>query len=199
MISLSLPYVHPAAALLILLAAIASPGIAQDNPLIPDLLGSLRQFDRGGRDPAHKLGFEIPEKLLNQYLAYALAKRPRPGIASLEVALRPNNEFTALAGIDFEAVAGWDPELVPESLRTVLRGRRVLHMNGRFEVKNSAVAIHWKEVLAPDGKPIPQKVVAALLRSIGRRQNEALDLSRPIPLPGLKRLWTEKQVLCGET
>src|SRR5689334_9950879 len=53
----------------------ASPGIMQ----VQDLLSSLGKFDQSGRPSEQKIGFELPEVFVNQYLAYILRTRPRPG------------------------------------------------------------------------------------------------------------------------
>jgi len=39
-----------------------------------------------------------------------------------------------------------------------------------------------------------------VLQTLGSRQPENFNPDKPIPLPfGLKKVWTEKQLLCGET
>ena len=55
--------------------------------MLQDLLASLGKFDQEGRPAGHKLGFEIPEKALNDYLAYTLRTNPRPGIGAMTVTL----------------------------------------------------------------------------------------------------------------
>ena len=54
--------------------------------------------------------------------------------------------------------------------------------------------------MGPDGKAMVGKVVSSLMQALGSRQPESIDPGKPSPLPfGLKRVWTEKQLLCGET
>ena len=167
---------------------------------IQDLLASLARFDQNGRDPAQKLGFEIPERAVNEYLAYSLRNRPRPGISSITVTLLPNNELSGVIEIDFKAVTGWNPEILPENLRPLLQGKMALRVNARFESRNGSLTFVLKDVQGPDGKAIPTKVMTDLLQAIGSRQPESYDMAKPIPLPfGLKRVWTEKQSACGET
>jgi hypothetical protein len=39
-----------------------------------------------------------------------------------------------------------------------------------------------------------------VLQALGSHQPESYDTAKPIPLPyGLKRIWTDKQLICGET
>jgi hypothetical protein len=62
---------------------------------IADLLASLARFDRDGRIAEQKIGFEIPERAVNEYLAYSLRNRPRPGIGSITVTLLSKNDISA--------------------------------------------------------------------------------------------------------
>ena len=173
-----------------------SPGIT----MVQDLLASLGKFDQEGRPARQKLGFEIPEKVLNEYLAYALRNRPRPGITAMTVALLPNNQISSDVEIDFDAVQKWNPEIFPEVLRGLLTGKRTIHTDLKFEVKNGSVSFELKDAMGPDGKAIVNKVMSAVLQALGSRQPESYDTAKPIPLPfGLKKVWTDKQLICGET
>src|ERR1017187_7233754 len=188
-------------------AAIPVPVIAplsgdstQGAMQIADLLASLTRFDRDGRVPAQKLGFEVPERAVNEYLAYSLRNRPRPGISAITVTLLPKNDVSATIEIDFNSVKQWAPDILPEPLRPLLSGKRTLQVNAHFESKNGTFTFTLKDVHGPDGKPLANKIMTDLLQSLGSHQPESYDAARPISLPfGLKRLWTEKQVVLGET
>jgi hypothetical protein len=167
---------------------------------IADLLASLARFDRDGRIAEQKIGFEIPERAVNEYLAYSLRNRPRPGISAITVTLLPKNDVSAMIEIDFSSVKQWAPDILPEPLRPLLSGKRTLQVNAHFESKNSTFTFTLKDVHGPDGKPLANKIMTDLLQSLGSHQPESYDAARPISLPfGLKRVWTEKQVVLGET
>ena len=167
---------------------------------IVDLLASLSRFDHDGRAQEQKIGFELPERAVNEYLAYSLRNRPRPGISAATVALLSGNSFQVTIEIDFSAVTQWAPDMLPEALRTVLTGKRIVKVNAHFESRNGTITFALKDVTGPDGKPFAAKVITDLMQSIGTRQPEAYDTAKPLPLPyGLKRVWTEKQSLLGET
>ena len=86
------------------------------------------------------------------------------------------------------------------ALRPLLTGKRTVKVNAHFESRNGTLTLALKDVTGPDGKPFAGKVITDLLQSIGTRQPEAYDPATPFPLPfGLKRVWTEKQSLLGET
>src|ERR1051325_5303104 len=177
----------------------AAPEFSPGVNMIQDLLSSLGKFDEDGRPAGRKVGFEIPERALNEYLAYTLRNRPRPGINSMTVTLLPKNQISSDLEIDFDAVQKWSPGIFPEALRGFLTGKRTVHTEVKFEVKNGAVSFDLKDSTGPDGKAIVNKVMTAVLQALGSRQPESYDTSKPIPLPfGLKRIWTDKQLICGE-
>jgi hypothetical protein len=183
-------------------AAIApsSGASTQGSMQIQDLLASLARFDRNGRDPSQKLGFEIPERAVNEYLAYSLRNNPRPGISSVTVTLLPNNEVSGVVEVDFNTVKLWNPELLPEPLRPLLSGKRTIRVNAHFESRNGSFTPVLKDAHGPDGNLLSNKIMTDLLQAIGSRQPESYDMAKPTPLPfGLKRIWTGKQSLLGET
>jgi len=168
--------------------------------MIQDLLSSLGKFDQEGRPEKQKLGFEIPEQALNEYLAYVLRTKPRPGISAMKVTLLPGNQVSSEVEIDFDAVQKWSPEIFPEPLRPVLTGKRTIKTDAHFESSNGSWSFTLKDTMGPDGKAMVAKVVSSLMQALGSRQPESIDPGKPSPLPfGLKRVWTEKQLLCGET
>lgn len=176
----------------------ASGEFTQGAMQIVDLLASLTKVDPDGK--ARKIGFEIPERAVNEYLAYSLGNRPRPGISAITVTLLPKNDISATIEIDFSTIKQWVPELLPEPLRPLLSGKRALQLNAHFEARNGTFTFTLKDVHGPDGKPLANKIMTDLLQSLGSHQPESYDAAKPITLPfGLKRVWTEKQAVFGET
>jgi len=177
-------------------AADSSPYVAQ----VQDLLSSLGKFDQSGRPAAQKIGFELPEITINQYLVYVLRTRPRPGLSSMKVTLSASNQVSTETEIDFDEVQKWSPGIFPELLRPLLNGKRTIKADVQFDSKEGFFNFSLKDAQGPDGKAIVNKVMMGVLQALGSRQPESVDPSKPIPLPfGLKRVWTEKQLLCGET
>jgi len=188
-------------------AAAAAPSTAppsgeytQGAMQVADLLASLNKLDSDGNPIPQKMGFEIPEQAINEYLAYSLRNKPRPGIASVTVSLLPKNELTATVEIDFNSVTQWNPEILPEPLRTLLSGRRTMKVNAHFESGNGTFTFTLKDAHGPDGKPLDNQLMMTLLQAIGEHQPESYNAGKPISLPfGLKRVWTGKQSVMGET
>ena len=185
------------------LPAISQPKAAELTPgvaMVQDILASLGKFEQEGRPAGQKIGFEIPETALNEYLAYTLRNRPRPGIGAMTVTLLPKNQISSDVEIDFDAVQKWNPGIFPEILRGILTGKRTVHADVTFEIKNGACSFDLKDATGPDGKALVNKVMSSLLQALGSRQPESYDTAKPIPLPfGLKKIWTDKQLISGET
>jgi len=199
------PAVMPAAPKLQIPAAPAPPAdpptgeITQGAIQVADLLASLARLDQNGR-VTERIGFEIPERAVNEYLAYSLRNRPRPGISSIRVTLLPKNDVAATVEIDFSSVLQWNSDIVPEPLRAVLSGKRTVQLNAHFESGNGTFNLTLKDAHGPDGKILENQIMSALMQAIGSHQPESYDAARPITLPfGLKRVWTDKQSLLGET
>ncbi len=180
-----------------------APGESNSNPgiaMIEHLLVSLGKFEQDGHPAGQKVGFEIPEKALNDYLAYSLRNKPRPGISAMTVALLPQNQVSVDVEIDFDSVKKWNPGMFPEALSGLLTGKRPLHADVTFESKDGSFSFQLKDAKGPDGQTIVNKMMSTVLQSLGSRQPESYDTSKPIPLPfGLKKIWTGRQLICGET
>jgi hypothetical protein len=168
--------------------------------MVRDVLASLSRFDQDGRNPANKVSFELPEKAVNDYLVYALREHPRPGVSAITVSLLPRNEVTLTVEVDFDAVSKSELKGAPEFLRPLLTGKRLFKLNAGFDSSNGTISFHVRDAKGPEGTAIPQKILGEVLRTVGSRQPESYDPEKPNPLPfGVQRVWTEKQLICGET
>jgi hypothetical protein len=175
----------------------ATGEFTQGSIQVADLLSSLARYDQEGRPKGHKIEFEVPERAINEYLAYSLRNRPRPGITSVTVTLLPKNDLTANVEVDFGALGA---NLIPEAMRALLSGKQTVTVKAHFEASGGNLTFTLKDAAGPDGKMLAGKLVNDLLGAIGGRQPESYDPSKPFKLPfGLKKVWTEKQSFLGET
>jgi hypothetical protein len=184
----------------------ASPGAVrapageatQEVGQIQDLLDTLARFDRN-RSADRKIGFELPERAINEYLAWVLKARPRAGISAATVTLA-DNEIAAQVRIDFDALGNGGTNLLAEPWGKALTGQRDMRVTVQFEAQKGLLTFKVKEAHDADGKPIPNQVMAEVIQALARRQPEAYDTTKPVPLPfGLKRVWIGQRSLCGET
>jgi hypothetical protein len=177
-----------------------SPPSAQGVAQVQDLLQSLARFDQKGRPADQKLGFEIPEKTFNDYLAWSLLRNPRPGIGTASVSLVSKNEIAVNMEVDFDVVGDWSGDLIPPALRPMLKGKMPLQLTAQFQSQNGVATFTLKDARGQEGRPIVSKVMMNVLQAIGGHQPESFETSKPIPLPfGLKRIWIDQRSVCGET
>lgn len=166
-----------------------------------EVLGWLGKYEQGGRKPANKINFVLPESVVNEYLAYALRINPRPGLSSVTLKLLPNNEISSLVWIDFDAIAKWNPRLLPSPLRPFLNGKKAVQVDALLDARDGSLNYTLKTAYGPAGDLIAKKVMDEIIQVIGQHQRELYNIGKhPVPLPfGLKRMWCEKQLLLGET
>lgn len=165
-----------------------------------EVLDWLGAYARGGRNPANRVGFQLPESEVNEYLAYALRINPRPGLSSVTLKLLPNSEISSLVWIDFDALTKWNSWILPAPLRSLLNGRMAVRVDAHLDARNGFLNFTVKDAYGPAGAMIARKVVEDVMQSIGLHQRELYNTGQPIPLPfGLKSMWCEKQLLAGET
>jgi hypothetical protein len=174
-----------------------TPGVIH----VLEVLDLLSKYDRGGRNQsAQIISFQFPENEINEYLAYSLRMKPRPGISRAAVKLLPENDISALIEIDFEALRKWNSWIIPTLLQPLLNGRQAIEINAQFEAQDGVLHFVLQDAYGPGGTAILKTVGQDIMQSIGLHQPEWYDTSRPIPLPlGLRRVWTQKQSIAGET
>jgi len=178
----------------------SAPQTASLDGLVRDVLASLTHFDQEGRNPANKVSFELPEKAVNDYLVSALHERPRPGVSAITVNFLPRNELSISVELDFNAVAKAELQAVPPAMRPMVTGKRTFKVTAGFDSSNGTIRFHVREAKGPEGSIIAPNILTEVLRMIGSHQPESYDPEKPNPLPfGVQRVWTEKQLICGET
>jgi len=183
-------------------ATSASPfgAISDGASKVVSLLASLDRYDRDGRNPAQKIGFELPERAVNDYLAYALKVRPRPGLRGVTLKLLANNEVAVTAQVQPDVFLAWSAGLLAEDVRPKISDIRELRLNIVFEVDGRGMATFKINRGQAGSQPFDNQIISILLQALASHQPEKLDLSAPIPLPfGLKRLWTQAGLLAGTT
>jgi len=165
-----------------------------------EVLDWLSRYERGGRNPANRVGFQLPESEVNEYLAYALRINPRPGLSSVTLKLLPDSEISSLAWIDFAALAKWNSWTLPDSLRPILNGTKAVRLDAQFDAQDGFLNFTLKGAYGPAGAMIPGKVMEDVMQLIGLHQRELYNTGQPIPLPfGLRSISCGKQLLVGET
>jgi hypothetical protein len=177
------------------MAAASGDGAAR----VASLLALLDRFDRDGRNPDHKIGFELPEKAVNDYLAFAMRMRPRPGLRSVSLKLLANNEVAVTAEVQPDVFLAWSAGLLADDVRPKLTDLREIRLNIKFEASGGKVTLRIDHGQG-GAQPFDNKVLSILLQALASHQPENYDLTAPIPLPfGLQRVWTQAGLISGTT
>jgi flagellar motor protein MotB len=176
-------------------AAAVAPAPLLPTPAVRkvlDLMTRLRMV------PPQPVEFQLSQAETNEYLAYALRTTPRPGIDSVRVKIFPNNYLSTLTVLDFDAVARWNPLLIPPMLRPVLHGKRSILVDYRFHVEDGKATFAIEKAYYQNTS-LPHFVVRKVLQTIAAQQPERLEIDEPVPLPfGLRGVRTDEGVVMGE-
>jgi hypothetical protein len=193
---------------ILLILAVLAPGLlpASGADSVPpaaakflQLFQDLREAD-AQKIPAarHHVSFQIYANEINEYMRYALRVNPRPGIDSMQVKIFAHNYVSTFTVIDFDAVERWKAGTIPALLRPILRGKKSVWIDYRFQAANSMVSFSVEKAYYNDIR-LPAFLVQEMIRIIAARQPEKYDTSKPLPLPfGLRRVSTADQVVMGE-
>lgn len=132
---------------------------------------------------------------INQYMQYALAATPRPGLDSINVKMFPQNYVSTYAMLDFDAVERWRPGTIPTLLRPVLSGKKSVWVDVRFKADNGFVTFSVEKARYNDIW-LPAYFVEKMIGIVAARQPEHYDTSKPVPIPfSLRRLWTSDHLV----
>jgi len=186
---------------LLLLPLYAQPAAPANWPAdaVRDVLQSLWAYDHAGRPTAsRRVSFELPELVVNLYLAATLPGTPRPMIGDMRLKLLPGDRCVVDAKVDFDALQKVAPKLFSASEKQQFKGLKSVRAEFHFSASSGFLGF--------DAKPLPseatpsQELLSEVIRQIAASQPEKIDTRRRIPLPfGLQRLWTREGLLCGET
>jgi len=144
------------------------------------------------------VSFRLSAAEINDYMRWSLRTTPRPGLDSTTVKIFGNNYVSTYSIVDFDAVEKWKPGTIPGILRPILSGRKSIWVDYRFQADNSKVTFSVEKAYYGSIR-LPAFFVQEMIKIVAARQPEKYDTSKPLPLPfGLRKVWTEDQVVSGE-
>ena len=164
-----------------------------------DFFGRLRKAE--AEQAAHRAVPHVETRFsdgeVNEYLAYALKTRPRPGVKSIHVEFANGNYIATTVMADLDALERWKPGTIPGGLRWVLSGTKSLRVDLRFrQTTDKLVGLSVEKAYYQDLR-IPALVVEAMMKILAARQPEHYDLNH-LTLPmRLRRMWTTGHTISG--
>jgi hypothetical protein len=159
--------------------------------------GLLESLQRAQAQP-QPVRFDFSEAEINDYIAFALQRTPRPGLAGSAVKFFPGNYVSTFTTVDFAAVESWHPGTIPAVLKPILSGRRRVLVDFPLAPADGLVRFRVEKAEF-EGIAIPSAVVNEVVRVLAARQPEHYDTTKPVPLPfGLKTFWTQPGRVLGQ-
>ena len=147
--------------------------------------------------PRQHVAFRLSEDAINDYMVFALARTPRPGIESVHVKIFPHNYISTVSEIDLDAIQQRLPFGVATLFGAVLTGKATVWVDYRFQVRDGQ-ATFVVEKAYYGTKSLSPAWVSKLIQALGSLQPERFDTERPVPLPfGLREAATDTGVIAG--
>lgn len=144
-----------------------------------------------------KIGFQLTEAEVNEYMVSALKRQPRPGLESTRIRFFPKNYVATYTVVDFDAVEKWKPGTIPALLRPVLTGRKTVWIDVRFQVTGSRLT-YTVEKAYFENIWLPASLVQKMIEVVAARQPEHYDTTKPLPLPfGLRDVRSSDKLVAG--
>jgi len=140
--------------------------------------------------------YTLTESDLNAYLAAKMKERPQRDVESLTVQMK-EGFFTTHLKVDFDRVEIKGDSMTETLVRTILRGKQTIDVDGRLVTENGKGTYHVDRA-SLSGIPLPPSLVNSILSSVGRRQDPPFDPTEPFDLPySLKtiRVTSKKAIL----
>lgn len=167
-------------------------------PATPAVIKVTELLERLRNEDQQHLTFELTEAEINDYLSFTLANMRRPGLEHLAVKIFPHNYVSTLAMVDFDALERWSPSTVPVFLRSLLKGKKTIWVDYRFDVQDGKARFSVEKAFY-DQTPLPAMLARRIIQVLAALQPEHIDTEQPIPLPfGIRRIQTGAQVIWGE-
>lgn len=193
-------HVDPARALALLervRIAEPAPSPLPSLPSSPAVIKVLGLLDRLRATPPQPVSFHFTESEINEYLAFALRRTPRPGIESVTVKIFPHNYVSTFTVVDFDALDRWNPGLIPIFLRPLLNGKKAIWLDYRFQIRNGRATFSIEKAYCGDVS-LPPFFVRKLIQTVAALQPERFDTEQPLPLPlGIREIRTFKHAVAG--
>jgi hypothetical protein len=150
--------------------------------VVKDLLDQLWDYQKGQTDGKKHVGFDVPEILVNQYIAYLIDSKTRLGVKAATIKITGKNMVNIDCQLDLVQIRNWnyaairsDPQLADKDDLEVIADAKVDITNGMATVS----LLSARDV----GGGIGLDTIKTLFRVVARNQPEHFDIDNPIKLP----------------
>ena len=150
--------------------------------VVKDLLDQLWDYQNGQTEGKKHVGFDVPEILVNQYIAYLIDSKTRLGVKAATLKITGKNKVDIDCAIDLNQIRRWSPAAI--KLDPLLADKDDLRVLATATVDITGGMATVSLLSARDiAGGISLDTIKTLFRVIARNQPERFDIDNPIKLP----------------
>ena len=151
--------------------------------VVKDLLTQLWDYQNGKTGAQKHVGFDIPETLVNQYIAYLIDSQTRLGVKQATIKVASKNQVNVACGLDLRQIKAWDPSVIGEGSPLVGKDELPVNATVSVDIANGMAKISILSASDASGGTVGQAVIQQLFQVVASNQPEHFDLNKPIKLP----------------
>ena len=159
-------------------AAVSDVGVR----VVKDLLDQLWDYRSGQAEGKKHVGFNVPEILVNQYIAYLIDSKTRLGVKAATIKITGKDTVTVGCRLDLVQIGKWNAAAIKAD--PLLAGKDDLNVTAaaKMDITNGIATVSLLSAHDATGG-IGLDTLKALFRVVARNQPEHFDIDHPIKLP----------------
>ena len=150
--------------------------------IVKDVLDQLWDYQSKSVEGKKHVGFDIPEMLVNQYIAYLIESKTRLGLNAATIKITGKNKVDIDCDIDLIQIRRWNPALMKLDPLLADKDDLKVFAAATVEITNGMAKVSIVSARDATGG-VGLEVIQKLFRLIGQRQPEHFDIDQPIKLP----------------
>jgi hypothetical protein len=109
--------------------------------VVKDLLDQLWDYQSGQTEGKKHVGFDVPEMLVNQYIAYLIDSKTRLGVKAATIKITGKDTVTVSCRLDLVQIGKWDAAAIKSD--PLLAGKDDLNVtaDAKVDITNGIAAI----------------------------------------------------------
>jgi hypothetical protein len=150
--------------------------------IVKDLLDQLWDYQSGQTEGKKHVGFDVPEILVNQYIAYLIDSKTRLGMKAATIKITGKNKVDIDCDIDLNQIRRWSPTVIKLDPLLADKDDLKVLVTATADITNGIATVSLLSARDTTGS-ISLDTIKALFRVVARKQPENFDIDNPIKLP----------------
>jgi len=149
--------------------------------LVKDIFDQLWDYQNKPAEGKKNVGFDIPEMVVNQYIAYLIDSKTRVGVKAATIKITGKNQVIVDCKLDLAQIRKWNPAAIKSD--DPLAGKDALPVTATasVDITNGMAKISILSAISMNG--VSLDTIKALFRTVAMNQPEHFDIDKPIKLP----------------